>query len=203
MVFELDRLLGGRRVILASKSPRRQELLGLIFPSFDIVPAVGEEIIPEGTPAHKASELLAVQKCREVAEKYPSALVIGCDTTVVLGDEILGKPADNADAARMLRELSGSTHKVISGCAVSLQGELISFSQETSVTFRKLTEAEISAYVATGEPSDKAGSYGIQEKGSLLVEKIEGDFFNVVGLPVTELALTVNKLLGGDSDAVR
>lgn len=203
MVFELDKLTGGRRVILASKSPRRQELLGLIFQGFEIIPAVGEEIIPEGTSAHKASELLAVQKCREVAEKNPDALVIGCDTTVVLGDEILGKPADDADAARMLRELSGSTHKVISGCAVSFGGRLVSFSQETAVTFRQLTEAEIAAYVATGEPSDKAGAYGIQEKGSLLVEKIEGDFFNVVGLPVTALALTVNEMLGGDNDAVR
>lgn len=203
MIFDMQDMLCGRRVILASKSPRRQELLKLIFDSFEIEPAVGEELIPKGTPSDKASELLARQKCDEIAKKYPDALVIGCDTTVVLGDTILGKPVDDEDAARMLRMLSDSTHKVISGAAVCIDGRTESFSEVTQVRFRKLSDEEIGAYVATGEPSDKAGAYGIQEKGSLLTEGICGDFFNVVGLPVPSLARLICKMLGGDTDALR
>lgn len=198
MIFALQDMLRGRKVVLASKSPRRRELLRLLFDEFEIVPAEGEEIIPEGTPAEDASRLLAEQKCRAVAEKYPDALVIGCDTTVISDGEILGKPVDKADALRMISVLSGNRHKVISGAAICIGGRLDSFSVETVVKFRSLSEDEIEAYVATGEPMDKAGAYGIQEKGCLLVEGIEGDFFNVVGLPVTELALHIEKLLGGE-----
>ncbi|MBR1764503.1 MAG: septum formation protein Maf [Ruminococcus sp.] len=197
-IFALDKALKGRRVILASKSPRRRELLGLVFKDFDILPAEGEEVIPQGTAAEKASQLLALQKCREVAAKRPEALVIGCDTTVVVGEElcdILGKPRDRQDAARMLRRLSGTRHRVISGAALSLQGREVSFSEVTWVRFRDLTDEEISDYIATGEPMDKAGAYGIQERGALLVSGIEGDFFNVVGLPVSALAQAAAKLL--------
>lgn len=197
-MFDLNNRLNGKQVVLASKSPRRKELLKLIFPDFEIIPAEGEEVIPAGTPAEKASELLAVNKCREVAEKCPEALVIGCDTSVVVGSEmsdILGKPADEADAAAMLRRLSGSRHKVISGAAVSLDGRMESFSCETVVCFRQLTEEDIAAYIATGEPMDKAGAYGIQERGALLVSGIEGDFFNVVGLPVSDLAQLIARML--------
>ena len=197
-IFALEKALNGRRVILASKSPRRRELLGLIFRDFDIVPAEGDEVIPEGTAAEKASELLARQKCREVAEKYPEALVIGCDTTVVVGssmEDILGKPKNEQEAAQMLRRLSGTRHKVISGTALSLQGREVSFSEVTEVCFRDLTDAEIADYISTGEPMDKAGAYGIQERGALLVSGIEGDFFNVVGLPVSRIAQSAAKLL--------
>ncbi len=204
-IFALEKALNGRRVILASKSPRRRELLGLIFKDFDIVPAEGEELIPEGTAAEKASELLALQKCREVAKKHPEALVIGCDTTVVVGssmEDILGKPRDEQDAAAMLRRLSGTRHRVISGTALSLQGREVSFSEVTEVCFRDLTDAEIADYIATGEPMDKAGAYGIQERGALLVSGIDGDFFNVVGLPVSHLAQAAAGLLA-DFDKCR
>ena len=203
MIFSLQDMLGGRRVILASKSPRRQELLKLLFDEFEIVPATGEEIIPEGADAMDVSRLLAVQKCREVSEKFPDDLVIGCDTTVIVGNEILGKPADEADAARMLGELSGTSHYVVSGACISFGGRERSFSQVTEVSFRKLADEEISAYIATGEPMDKAGAYGIQEKGSLLVREIKGDFFNVVGLPVSKLAAELELFLGGECSAVR
>ena len=193
MIFDLEKMLGGREVVLASKSPRRQELLKLIFDSFSIIPALGEEIVPEDVPAAEVSRVLAEQKCSEVAAARPDALVIGCDTTV-----ILGKPTDADDAARMLRGLSGSIHEVVSGVCISLGGTERSFSVHTKVRFRQLTDSEIRAYIATGEPMDKAGAYGIQEKGSLLAAGIEGDFFNVVGLPVTQLALEIQKLLGGE-----
>ncbi len=198
MIFELDKLLKGRQVVLASKSPRRQELLKLLFEDFIIAPAKGEEIVSEGAKANDVSRLLAIQKCREVAAQYPEALVIGCDTTVIKGDEILGKPADAADAARMLRLLSGSEHKVVSGVCVTVDGREESFSVETAVKFRLLTDDEIAAYINTGEPMDKAGAYGIQEKGGLLVSSFNGDFFNVVGLPVEQLAARLDRLLGGE-----
>ena len=118
---------------------------------------------------------------------------------MVVGAEILGKPADEADAARMLGLLSGTPHQVISGVCISLEGRESSFSVSTDVEFRQLTPAEIAAYIATGEPMDKAGAYGIQEKGSLLVKGISGDFFNVVGLPVAELAQQIQRLLGGET----
>lgn len=197
MLFRLTDMLGGRKVILASKSPRRQELLKLLFDEFEIVPANGEEIVPEGADTKDVPRLLAVQKCREVSEKYPDALVIGCDTVVTVGDKILGKPKDKKDAARMLRMLSDTHHEVISGACIRLNGREHSFSRSSQVIFRKLTDEEIEAYIATGEPMDKAGAYGIQEKGCLLVSGISGDFFNIVGLPVEMLGLELEKFLGG------
>ena len=198
MIFELDKMLGSSRVVLASASPRRQELLKLIFGDFIIEPAKGEEIIPEIEETEDVPRLLAVQKCREVSEKHPEELVIGCDTTVMVGGEILGKPKDEKDAARMLRMLSGSTHQVVSGVCLRMKGREHSFRQSTTVVFRQLTEEEIAAYIATGEPMDKAGAYGIQEKGCLLVRGISGDFLNVVGLPVEMLALELERFLGGE-----
>ena len=194
-MFDLQKKLGGRRVILASASPRRKELLKLVFDDFEIIPAECEENIPEGTPAGEASKLLAEQKCREVAERYPEALVIGCDTTVLLGEEILGKPEDEKDAFRMLRMLSGTRHSVVTGIALSLCGKLRSLPCETFVRFRRLSDEDINEYIATGEPADKAGAYGIQERGALLVSGIEGDFYNVVGLPVSELAQLAEEML--------
>ena len=203
MIFCLDKMLRGRRVVLASGSPRRRELMRLLFDDFTVRPASGEEIVPPGADPGDVSRLLAVQKCREVAALYPDDLVIGCDTTVICGSEILGKPADARDAARMLTMLSGSTHQVVSGVCIAFQGREQSFSVSTDVTFRRLSKAEIDAYIATNEPMDKAGAYGIQEKGSLLVSRFEGDFFNVVGLPVERLALELDRLLGGENFDIR
>ena len=203
MIFCLDKMLRGRRVVLASGSPRRRELMRLLFDDFTVRPASGEEIVPPGADPGDVSRLLAVQKCREVAALYPDDLVIGCDTTVICGSEILGKPADARDAARMLTMLSGITHQVVSGVCIAFQGREHSFSVSTDVTFRRLSKAEIDAYIATNEPMDKAGAYGIQEKGSLLVSRFEGDFFNVVGLPVERLALELDRLLGGENFDIR
>ena len=182
-------------VILASKSPRRKELLSTICDDFKIVPAVGEEVYDESIPTEKIPEQLALNKCMEVAEQYPDSLVIGCDTVVILGDKIMGKPIDESNAFDMLKSLSGNSHKVISGVAVSFKGEFYSFSSTTDVRFRELSDEDIWAYIATGEPSDKAGAYGIQGQGCLLVEGINGDYFNVVGLPVSQLADELSKLI--------
>lgn len=187
-MFNLKEKLKSFNVILASQSPRRKELLSIICDDFRVVPAVGEEIIPKDLETEKIPRQLALNKCREIAEKYPGSLVIGCDTVVVLGDKIMGKPKDDADAFKMLRELSGKTHKVISGTAFFINGEYHTFSTVTEVTFKNLTDNDINVYIATGEPSDKAGAYGIQGQGCLLVKAFRGDYFNVVGLPVSELS---------------
>ena len=192
-MFNMNRLFDCE-VILASQSPRRKELLSLIFDSFRIKPAQSDEVIDKNTPTDLVPQSLALDKCKEIAKSEPHALVIGCDTAVILGDLIMGKPEDDDDEYSMLSQLSGKTHKVISGVAVYYNGEYTQFSSVTEVTFKSLTEQDIWDYIATGEPSDKAGAYGIQGKGSVLVESINGDYFNVVGLPVSDLATTLKKL---------
>jgi len=173
--------------ILASASPRRRELLALAGISFEIhVPDV-EERIPAGQGAAEAACSLARQKAEAIAVDAPEVCVIAADTVVVLDDIILGKPADEADAARMLRLLSGREHRVITGVCLALNGRRRVFFQETRVRFYPLHDDEIAAYVATGEPMDKAGAYGIQGRGALLVEGIAEDYFNVVGLPIARL----------------
>ena len=176
------------KLILASGSPRRKELLGKLHIPFEVVVSECDETLPEGIPADAAAELLAVRKAAAVAKEPPDAVVIGADTTVLLDDEILGKPADAADCKRMLHALSGRLHKVVTGVAVFWGGRSASFSDETGVQFYPLTEAEIDAYAASEEPYDKAGAYGIQGQGALLVAGIHGDYYNVVGLPVARLA---------------
>ena len=174
-------------LVLASASPRRQELIRLIDEEIIICPSDADESYSADTPTDNVPELLAVRKAAEVAKKYPNDTVIGCDTSVIIGNEILGKPTDKEDAARMLRLLSGNTHKVITGCAIFKGGKSISFSETTFVTFYPLSDKDIEDYIATNEPYDKAGAYGIQGKASLLVKGIEGDYSNVVGLPVARL----------------
>ncbi len=183
-------------IILASASPRRQELLGVIFDEFRCVPADIEEIVPDGMDPFYVPEYLACQKALHISKQYPDSLVIGSDTAVICGNEIFGKPKDNADAERMIRALSGKTHYVVTGCCVFLNGKSMSFAEKTAVEFYELTDDEIKAYVSTGEPMDKAGAYGIQGDGSLLVKGICGDFFNVVGLPVSRLNREIIKFLG-------
>lgn len=174
-------------IILASASPRRKELLSTAGLEFTVKVADVEEIIPENATPDKVVKSLALQKAQAVAKDNPDSVVIGSDTVVALDGVILGKPKDEEDAVRMLTALSGRTHMVYTGVAL-IHGEIIrNFCEATEVKFYPLTEEEICSYVATKEPMDKAGAYGIQGKGCVLVEKIIGDYFNVVGLPVSKV----------------
>ena len=173
--------------ILASASPRRRELFGLISDDFRIVPSNAEETAPDGIAAENLPEYLARLKAGDIAAKYPFDTVIGADTVVILDGKVLGKPENKEDAVKMLKALSGKKHKVVTGCAVCKNGACRSFSSVTEVEFYPLDDKEISDYVATGEPLDKAGAYGIQGRGALFVKSINGDYFNVVGLPVATL----------------
>ena len=179
--------------ILASASPRRQELLQLITEDFKVIPADIDETVPDNINIFSAPEFLAVQKARHIANLYPSHLVIGADTSVFCDEIMLGKPKHERDATEMLKMLSGRQHKVITGCAIAKGNNSISFSETTFVEFFPLTDEEINNYIKTGEPFDKAGAYGIQGKGSLLVKGIYGDYFNVVGLPVARLKKEIDK----------
>ncbi len=179
-------------LILASRSPRRRELLakfGLEF-SVQVLPAVEIEV---GEPI-AAAETNAVAKALPVSEQNPGALVLGADTIVVLDGRILGKPQDRPAAADMLRTLSGCQHQVTTVVALAVDGQAVRvFSATTDVRFRSLNECEIRAYLATGEPFDKAGAYGIQGFGGLLVESIKGCYYNVVGLPLPKLAVELRR----------
>lgn len=183
-------------LILASASPRRRELIELLGVPFEVTPSAYEEPSPDSHPDPAAfARSLALSKAEDVARRHPGRLVLGADTIVVLKHRLLAKPKDAEDAARMLRELSGRTHQVITGVGLVVHEELErSLHAATDVTFRDLDEAEIRAYVATGEPMDKAGAYGIQGHGGLLIEGIRGDYPNVVGLPLTPLALALREL---------
>ncbi len=180
--------------ILASASPRRKELLAKLGIPFEVIVSDCDETLPPDTPADRAAELLARRKAEAVAAEHPDAVVIGADTTVVLGSAILGKPHDRADCVRMLTALSGQTHRVITGTAFVAGGKTRSFSEVTEVTFFGLSPAEIAAYADSGEPYDKAGGYGIQGQGGLLIEGIRGDYYNVVGLPVARLLRELRKI---------
>lgn len=176
---------GQTGLLLASASPRRRELLGGLGLSFEVVaPAVEEAVRPAEEP-RRYVERLAGEKARAVASRHPGCLALAADTTVVLEGEILGKPADELDAARMLRSLSGRWHMVLTGVALAgpAEGSCV---VETRVCFRALTEEQIAWYIRTGEPMDKAGSYAIQGRGGAFVEAIEGSASNVVGLPLAE-----------------
>lgn len=175
-------------LILASASPRRQELLRLITPDFRVVASETDERVPEGMPPRQAVEELALRKARIVAALYPQDTVVGADTAVSPdGARILGKPRDARDAAEMLRLLSGRQHFVYTGVAVlSPRGGRV-FSEMTTVTFAALSDREIEAYVRNGEPMDKAGAYAAQGGAARFISRVEGDFHTVVGLPVCRL----------------
>ena len=176
-------------MILASASPRRRELLALICPEFEIVPSEFDEThLSADLPPEEYVTASASRKACAVARDAENAIVIGADTIVVVGDEILGKPSDDEDARRMLRAIGGRTHQVCTGVSVistrnGSQTEKTGF-ECTDVTVRPLSAEIIDRYVATGEPLDKAGAYAIQGKGAVLIERINGCYFNVVGLPV-------------------
>lgn len=175
-------------IILASGSPRRIELLKLICGDFEIIPPeCAEDIDGSLSPAERV-KALAVRKAESVSARYPDKTVIGADTMVFLGDMPLGKPKDKEDAKRILSLLSGKRHTVITAVSVAEGGKAQrTFAELTEVEFYPLSEKEIDEYIRSGEPMDKAGAYGIQGKGALLVKKIEGDYYNVVGLPVGRL----------------
>jgi septum formation protein len=170
------------RIILASQSPRRRDLLTLIGIRHDVLPAdLDETMLPGEEPAAHA-ERLARAKAEQLARQHPDAVVVGSDTIVVIDDVVLGKPRDAAEARRMLRQLSGRSHTVMTAVAVARGGRTVSAVELVGVTFRSLSDAEIDAYIDTGEPMDKAGAYGIQGYGAVIVERIEGDYFAVMGL---------------------
>lgn len=172
-------------LILASKSPRRKELLSVITEDFVIKAADVDETLPVGISPKEAVEYLSKIKAQPFANDNDT--VIGADTVVAIDDKILGKPKDSTDAFNMLKRLSGRYHSVFTGVTVIKADKSITFSAETRVKFFQLTDEEIEKYILTGEPFDKAGAYGIQGKGAMLVEKIDGDYFNVVGLPINLL----------------
>ena len=175
------------RIILASQSPRRQELIGYILSDYEVIVSAVEETLPDGIAPEEVPAYLAGVKAQAVAAEHPDDVVIGADTVVILDGQVLGKPKDADDAFHMLRSLSGKAHTVITGCAIIQDGRMTTFSDRTRVEFYPLSDREILDYIATGEPFDKAGAYGIQGRGSVLVKRIEGDFFNVMGLPVARL----------------
>lgn len=176
------------KVVLASASPRRKELLSLIFNEYDVRPADCDEALPEGIKAQEAVEYLSLIKNKATVEICDeNSLVISADTVVAVEGEILGKPQDKEDARRMISLLSGREHQVFTGVTLSLNGNFKTFSEKTDVVFYRLTDKEIEDYISTDEPYDKAGAYGIQGKAGLLVKAVNGDYYNVVGLPVARL----------------
>ena len=176
-----------KRIVLASASPRRRELIRLITDDVVCIASGEDESLPQGIKAEEVPLYLSKLKGESVAKNYPDSIVIGSDTVVIHEGKILSKPVSEQDAFRKLRSLSGKTHSVITACCVICGGKTSVFSEKTQVEFYELTDEEIRSYIETGEPMDKAGAYGIQGKGSLFVKEIRGDYFNVVGLPVARL----------------
>jgi septum formation protein len=178
------------KIILASASPRRRELLTQIGLKFEIMPSHKEEVMSGVSPAQTVMEL-AVQKAEDIFEQTTAekdeVLVIGADTVVAVDENILGKPKDEADALRMLLLLQGRTHQVYTGVCLKTSGKSQVFYGKTDVSMYPASEEELRAYIRTGEPMDKAGSYAIQGLGSVFIREIHGDYNNVVGLPVAEI----------------
>ncbi|MDQ6736570.1 MAG: Maf family protein [Gemmatimonadota bacterium] len=181
-------------VVLASASPRRRELLDLVGIRHSVEPADIDESILAGEGPFQHAERLARQKALRVATGRAESLVVAADTIVVIGDRILGKPKSTQGAIDMLRVLNGVTHTVVTGMACALNGRLESSVVDVSVTFRTLSDQEIEEYVATGEPMDKAGAYGIQGFGAAIVRRIEGDYFAVMGLSLVRLVELMQRL---------
>ena len=188
-------------IVLASASPRRRELMEQFCgKNLVIVPAEGEEVVPDNVGPGETVEALARGKAREVAARLCAEgpgnredIVIGADTIVWHEGRIFGKPHSREEAAAMLRSLSGCTHEVYTGVSLIYGDRELTEHEKTAVTFRVMTEKEILDYIATGEPMDKAGAYGAQGLGALFVSSIEGDFFNVMGLPLCRLGLMLKK----------
>jgi len=182
------------RVILASGSPRRHDLLQMVGIEHDVIPADIDESQLDGERPAEYAERLAREKGATIAARFPDSLVISADTIVVEQGDVLGKPRDAAEARAMLRRLAGRTHIVFTAVATTLSGRMLSGVEEVAVTFLPLSDRTIASYVATGEPMDKAGSYGIQGYGATLVQRIDGDFFAVMGLPLARLVTMLREL---------
>jgi len=182
------------RVILASSSPRRRQLLDLIGIAHEVQPANIDETMRAREVPRRHAERLAREKATKIATRDPDLITIGADTVVVINRKVLGKPRDEAEAVHMLSKLSGREHTVITAVAVARGKKLRSAIEEVQVRFRRLRDDEIRAYVATGEPMDKAGAYGIQGYGATIVERIEGDYFAVMGLPLARLTSLMRDL---------
>jgi septum formation protein len=180
------------RIVLASQSPRRAELLRMLALEIETVPADLDETYRAGEDPVEHAERLAREKAAAVAAAHPDAVVIGSDTVVIVDGAVLGKPVDEADAVRMLMMLQGREHEVATGIAVCWRG-LRSAVERVAVRFRAFDEMTAAEYAATGEPLDKAGAYGIQGFGSTLVQEIQGDYFAVMGLPIARLILLLQE----------
>jgi len=184
------------KIILASASPRRAELLKMIgINDFEVIADNAEEELTPGLSPELTVCKIALQKAKNVSKRCErDSLIIAADTEVYMDGEAFGKPMDEADAVRMLKRLSGQKHRVYTGVAIISEGVVTTGAEVTDVYFRDLSDKEIEAYVKTGEPMDKAGAYGAQGKGAVFVERIEGDFFNVMGLPVCRLSGLLRKV---------
>ena len=182
-----------KRIVLASKSPRRRELFSLITENFISVEADIDETKYRALKAEEQVISLAEDKCLYTANLYPDCVVIGCDTLVELNDEAMGKPKDREDAFRMVKALSGNTHTVYTGVCINFIDEIVRFYVKTEVTFTTMSEEEVAEYVSTGESDDKAGAYGMQGKASRYITGIKGDYFNVIGLPVSMIYMQLRK----------
>ena len=180
---------GHPHIILASKSPRRKYLLAQAGLTFSVIPSYFDESTVAGSPPEKLVKILAENKARAIARRYPESWVIGADTIVQINDVILGKPTSKEEAREMIQRLSGQTHQVYTGFAISCEFRKKFFSNTiiTDVEFKHLTHSEIEWYIQTDEPFDKAGAYAIQGLGTFLVKSIHGSYTNVVGLPVCEV----------------
>jgi septum formation protein len=184
-----------KKIILASSSPRRRELLALTGLPFIVESSNYEEILNSAVRPRRLARRLSLEKAKAVSKKYKDAIIVAADTFIVYGDHLLGKPHTEGEARRMLGLLNGKAHSVITGFSIidTATGKRLSRSAETKVWFKKLTQKEIASYVRTGEPLDKAGGYAIQGLGAVLVERIEGDYFNVIGLPLSSLMDSLKK----------
>ena len=182
-----------KHIILASASPRRKEILELADLDFDIMPSDAEEITAKTAPNEVVMELASI-KAKDIYKKSEKqSMIVGADTVVAYQGQILGKPTDEADAKRMLTMLSGQTHEVYTGVCVIEDGKTKTFYEETKVTFYEISDEQVDHYIKTGEPMDKAGSYGIQGKAAVFIKGIEGDYYNVVGFPIARFLQEITK----------
>ena len=181
------KLTTNHRFILASESPRRKELFGKLGIPFEVITSGAAEIVERNLSVEEVARDIAIGKTTAIFKGNPDAIVVAADTIISFGKEFLMKPKDKAEAKTFLQKLSGNTHQVTTGVAIYGEGISISFAETTSVKFFELSEDQIDAYVATGDSLDKAGGYGIQTMGGLFVESIQGDYNNVIGLPISRV----------------